>query len=287
MTDPHDDLDRWLRPSVEPIDPPPGTFAAIRRRARRRRWARAVSSGCAVALICVGGVFGGLLAAGGDKDDGINLPPPVVASSAPSSPTPGTASPTPGASTSETPSTPSTDAENHVEPEPPPDETPGSGGETETPDDSGTETGTEGPTPDEDIAACRTSELAVEMRRAGAGAGSVYWDLVFVNQAGSACRIEGYPDLVLLDGDREPLSTDVHTMSPGPSGVLLAPGESASATVRAGNVRSGERDCQPPSEYASVTPPGASEHVTTPFEARSCNGDIWVTGVVEGDSGAK
>jgi hypothetical protein len=54
MSNNHDDrdLDGWLRQRIEPLQPPPGTFEAIRRRARRRKVRKlAVSAGAAVVVI--------------------------------------------------------------------------------------------------------------------------------------------------------------------------------------------------------------------------------------------
>ena len=46
------DLDTWLHERIEPLSPPPGTFDAIRSRARRRKYRKlAVSAGAAVAVI--------------------------------------------------------------------------------------------------------------------------------------------------------------------------------------------------------------------------------------------
>jgi hypothetical protein len=55
MPDRHDDLDEWLHERIEPLSPPPGTFSAIRRRARRRKYRKlAVSAGAAAAIIAAG-----------------------------------------------------------------------------------------------------------------------------------------------------------------------------------------------------------------------------------------
>ncbi len=48
----HDDIEAWLHDRIEPLPPPPGTFEAIRRRARRRKFRKlAVSAGVAAAII--------------------------------------------------------------------------------------------------------------------------------------------------------------------------------------------------------------------------------------------
>lgn len=47
-----DDVDTWLRDRIDPLPPPPGTFDAIRRRARRRKYRKlAVSVGAAVVVV--------------------------------------------------------------------------------------------------------------------------------------------------------------------------------------------------------------------------------------------
>ncbi|HEY2577534.1 MAG TPA: hypothetical protein VGI74_14600 [Streptosporangiaceae bacterium] len=55
MTEPHDDLDNWLHTQIDPMQPPPGTFQQIRKRARRRKRRQALlsaaSAGAAAAVI--------------------------------------------------------------------------------------------------------------------------------------------------------------------------------------------------------------------------------------------
>jgi photosystem II stability/assembly factor-like uncharacterized protein len=50
--DDRDDLGTWLHDRIEPLPPPPGTFEAIRRRARRRKYRKfAVTAGAAVVVV--------------------------------------------------------------------------------------------------------------------------------------------------------------------------------------------------------------------------------------------
>jgi hypothetical protein len=54
MPDRRDDLDGWLHEHIEPLAPPPGTFDAIRRRARRRKYRKvAVTASAAAAVIAL------------------------------------------------------------------------------------------------------------------------------------------------------------------------------------------------------------------------------------------
>ena len=48
----HDDVDSWLHDRIAPLPPPPGTFEAIRKRARRRKYRKlAISAGAAAIVI--------------------------------------------------------------------------------------------------------------------------------------------------------------------------------------------------------------------------------------------
>lgn len=60
MTEPRDEFESWLEREVEPLQPPPGTFEQIIKRARRRKRRRALlsaaSAGAAAAVIVVAAV---------------------------------------------------------------------------------------------------------------------------------------------------------------------------------------------------------------------------------------
>lgn len=56
MGEPRDRIDDWLSADVEPLAPPPGTFHAIQRRARRRKLSRAVMSAAGIVVVIVAGV---------------------------------------------------------------------------------------------------------------------------------------------------------------------------------------------------------------------------------------
>jgi len=52
MADRHDDSGSWLTDQIEPLPPPPGTFAEIRRRARRRKYRKlAITAGSAAVVV--------------------------------------------------------------------------------------------------------------------------------------------------------------------------------------------------------------------------------------------
>src|SRR5215475_11272057 len=51
MTNHRDPIEAWLSADVEPLSPPPGTFARVRRRARRRKAIRTISAAAGAAVI--------------------------------------------------------------------------------------------------------------------------------------------------------------------------------------------------------------------------------------------
>src|SRR4029077_12666128 len=56
MDEPRDDIDTWLEERVTPLQPHPGTFEHIRRRARRRKAARAALAGAGAAVVLAGAI---------------------------------------------------------------------------------------------------------------------------------------------------------------------------------------------------------------------------------------
>lgn len=282
MNEPHDDLERWLRPSVDPMNVPEGAFASIRRRARRRRWAHAVSTVAAVAVVAFGGISGGLLLTGDGEGGGIVVPPPPVASSPSHSPAPGSASPdgspsprSPSAAPSTSQDTPADDPTDESEQREPPasgqQEGRAPSAESPTPGETGTER------PDTDVSVCERSQLSAESHVEGAASGSVYWEFVFTNESDTGCSVGGHPEVVLLDGDMNRLPTQQYSIPPEPSQLVLEPGESGAVTIQAPNVRDPEDECQPPSQYARFTP--GDGQLTVSFESRACHGRTGVSGV--------
>ncbi len=56
MDEPRDDIDTWLEERVTPLQPHPGTFEQIRRRARRRKAGRAALTAAGVAVVLAGAI---------------------------------------------------------------------------------------------------------------------------------------------------------------------------------------------------------------------------------------
>src|SRR5215472_1652743 len=56
MDEPRDDIDTWLETRVTPLQPHPGTFEQIRRRARRRKAARAALTAAGAVVVLAGAI---------------------------------------------------------------------------------------------------------------------------------------------------------------------------------------------------------------------------------------
>lgn len=250
-----EDLDRWLRPTVEPMPPRPGTFAAVRARARRRRWARAGLASAAVGACLLLASSAGVALWEQPPPGPTQLPAPPLPSTAPSTGPSGgpTTGPTEGSSS------PSGDAS----PGPPPQA-----------EQSDTAPGR-----------CHTGDLAVRIVPSDSAAGSRYAVLVLTNSTDSPCTLDGHPGMLLLDKDHQPLPTDVRRVRPVPREVLLSPGGSASAELRWSPIPAGDSPCQPPAAFTLVTPPDAYRSLTVRFRANPCHGVVFATSVVAGESG--
>lgn len=131
---------------------------------------------------------------------------------------------------------------------------------------------------------CHTSMLDATLRAGHPGAGQRYADLTLVNSSGQTCRVYGFPGLQLVGADGDPLPTDVaRTTTREPHAVLLAPGESATATLHWGVVPTGDEPatepCQPDPERLRVIPPDETDNLglAWPFGPVCGGGHITVT----------
>ncbi|GAB2624223.1 hypothetical protein GCM10027168_65170 [Streptomyces capparidis] len=107
---------------------------------------------------------------------------------------------------------------------------------------------------------CGTDRLTLSLRPLPPAAGNRYAAAVLTNGSATACRLQGYVGLRLLDGTGAPLPTDAVRDRSRPSRPLtLAPGASAWARLH-WSVVPGEGDpqtgpCAPPARRLQVTPP--------------------------------
>jgi hypothetical protein len=140
-------------------------------------------------------------------------------------------------------------------------------------------------TPVRDAAAgpmCGTSQLSVAQHGGDAGAGNLYFYLVFTNHSGTTCHLTGYPGVSMLDAGGKQIGRPATREHPGYSPVVLKPGASASDTIHTINHQG---TCLPTSAQLRVYPPGNKASVLVPAKITECFNTFAVTPLAAGDSG--
>lgn len=236
--DEHDEFEDWLRDSIAPLPPPPGTYEQVRRRARRRRLAKAVSVGAAAVVVVAGGAFVPHMIRTG-------LPQPVNPAtsgahpvrthrSVPPSHPPATHTPSPTASTARP------------------------GGEI---------TSTPGHSTPPAVERCHTADLSAHLTTSGAGAGQRYAGLVLTNTSPRTCTLYGYVGVALTGPDAPPNTNLIRDAGPEDH-IKVAPGDSAATTLHWSAIPAGDEATGCPQPTAiEITPPDETTQLTTDWPA--------------------
>lgn len=254
--DDHDEFEDWLRDSVQPLPPPPGTYEQVRRRARRRRLAKALSVGAVAVVVVAGGAFVPRMIRTG-------LPQPV-------NPATSSAHPVPTPLRTAPPSHPPI-------PHTPPPASSGAptGGEI---------TSTPGHSKPPAVERCHTGDLSAHLTASGAGAGQRYAGLVLTNTSSRTCTLYGYVG-VALTGPDAPANTNL-IRDDGPEDHLkVAPGDSAATTLHWSAIPgSGEATGCPKPSTIEVTPPDETTQLTTDWPATGVcqHGELHTVPLVKG-----
>lgn len=264
MTDGHnerDEFDEWLRNSVEPLPPPPGTYERVRRQARHRRLAKALTVGAAAAVVVAGGVTVPRMIQAG-------RPQPYVPE-------------TSGASPVRTPSSPpqSTRAAPPNPSSPHPSNGPSGDGKI-TPRQTRSERPAAPPR-------CHTGDLSVRLTRAGAGAGQRYTGVVLTNTSSHKCTLLGYVGVGFTSPDGPVPTTLTRDSGPRPR-ITVPPGESAATTLHWSAIPAGDETdgCKPKPTTILVTPPDETTQLTAawPYGALCQHGELHTVPLIKGTS---
>jgi hypothetical protein len=130
--------------------------------------------------------------------------------------------------------------------------------------------------------ACTTPQLAVSFVEAQGAAGTILDTLQLTNISSSACVLNGYVTVQMLDAGSAPMPTidspggGIFTGWPGPFSFLLAPGAAAPFGLAWSDVPTGAETTCPPAASLAITPPGqvSALNVTLPFIAPCNSGTI-------------
>ncbi|MFJ6002966.1 DUF4232 domain-containing protein [Arthrobacter sp. NPDC092385] len=219
-----------------------------------KRWITAVAA--TGVLIAMSGC-----AASGQDDGGAAAPAASATSAASEAATP---TPTPTPSASEAPA-PSASATPSSAPAPAPAPAPSSS-PSSSPAASPSTPAAGGP--------CTAGQLtgAVADQLGGGAAGSVYRSLVLTNASDRECTVQGFPGVSFVDASGTQIGAAADRDGSAAALVTLAPGASATATLRQVNAQNYGADCElTPSAGLRVYPPGSTDSLVLPQEIPACS----------------
>jgi hypothetical protein len=140
---------------------------------------------------------------------------------------------------------------------------------------------TSGPSAASTVAQCEEPNLAASASHYNIGGG--LWGVVITltNTGAASCSMYGYPGLGLQDSAHHVLPSQTHwgptyfAHDPGPSLIMLAPGQSASSSVALGQ---GTQN-SPWASYLEVTPPGNYQYalIGLSYGLGGTSGDLYAT----------
>lgn len=143
---------------------------------------------------------------------------------------------------------------------------------------------------------CDQNQIAMTATGTGAGLGHVGVLFTLRNTSSASCRLYGYPGLLLLGGNGQPLPTTVVRATTGaylfpavvPHWVALRPGAVGSFDLQYGDNPVGAAANEPyptacpAASHVSVTLPHVADHAVVPASMAPCSGQVFVSPVVPG-----
>ncbi|HVN52111.1 MAG TPA: DUF4232 domain-containing protein [Acidimicrobiales bacterium] len=132
------------------------------------------------------------------------------------------------------------------------------------------------------VARCHTSQLGAAVGQGQGAAGSTYVTLTLTNHSSTACTVQGYAGVSLLDASGHQIGSPA-TRATGPSAsIVVAPGGVASTTVHTLNAGVAPGGCWAPSTSVKIYPPDELDSVTAPGSITVCGNTFTVTPMVSG-----
>lgn len=151
---------------------------------------------------------------------------------------------------------------------------------TTTPPGSTTTTGAAGPV------RCATAALTGSVVGSSGAAGTIETTVALKSTGTAPCSLAGYPGLQMLSASGSSLPTLVvrkgsySFTSMAPTGVLVAPGQSAYFNIGYSDVPVGNESSCPTSASIEVTPPNAFDHLVMTAALAPCGGGTLVVSPV-------
>jgi len=109
-----------------------------------------------------------------------------------------------------------------------------------TPTQTPTSTPTHSVDPNAPTGQCADDALQVSVENVDAGAGSIYFNVVFTNTGGGSCELRGAPGVSVVDASENELGVPAEQVDDdSPATVTLEPGASVSAPLQVTNIAPG------------------------------------------------
>jgi Domain of unknown function (DUF4232) len=132
------------------------------------------------------------------------------------------------------------------------------------------------------VPTCLASQLSIEPHQGGGAAGTISLTISMRNTSATACTLQGYPGMQLLNSQGAMIPTNVvrgsftgsapAPASQPPSLITLAPGFSATFWLQYEDVPVGNETTCPASTKAQITPPNDTAPALVPLVISPCNG---------------
>ncbi|MGA8427392.1 MAG: DUF4232 domain-containing protein [Candidatus Dormiibacterota bacterium] len=136
---------------------------------------------------------------------------------------------------------------------------------------------------------CQAAAIAAGLGQSNNAAGHQAWTIVLTNDSTTACSLDGFPTLQLMNGNTDVITTEAEGNAPAgaqindtPTLVNIAPDTAASFVVQWLDVPTGSQQCNAAYELGITLPGGGGKVIVAMGQIMPCGGDLYVSPVRPG-----
>jgi len=136
---------------------------------------------------------------------------------------------------------------------------------------------------------CQAGAMAAGLGESNNAAGHQAWTIVLTNDSASACSLDGFPTLQLMNGGTAVSTTQANGNPPAgaqisdtPTRVNIAPDTAGSFVVQWLDVPTGTQQCNTAYELGISLPGGGGKVTAAMGQIMPCGGDLYVSPVRSG-----
>lgn len=122
---------------------------------------------------------------------------------------------------------------------------------------------------------CTVTSLKMRLGRGDPGAGNVYYPLQFTNTGKSACVLNGFPGVSLIQRDGSVIGKPAARQGGAGKPVTIAPGKTVQSDLHTLNKGIKGNSCWKQPAYLMVYPPGSTESMTLATSSPLVCGDTF------------